>query len=76
VHVGPRGRIGEGAHDMSGRADLRIAAPEVDELVAFSRGSDCDSREQRGEVLLGETTYPIRGFAHPATLRGGCLRST
>jgi hypothetical protein len=38
-----------------GRSDLGIPAAEIQERLAFFRSCDGDPREQRGEVLLGET---------------------
>ena len=74
VYIRARGRVGESTDNVLGRADLRVAATQVDELIAGVGGRRGDAREQGGEVLLRKAAYAVRGLAHPATLRGGRLR--
>ena len=72
----PLGALRQRPDDMLGRADLGIAAAEIDQrLAALNRGRG-DPRQQRGEVLLRKTMQSLWALAHPATLSGGSLRST
>jgi hypothetical protein len=68
VDVGPRRRLRERLDDVRGRADLRVAAPEVDERLALGGRGLGDAREELGEVLLGKPLDPPRNQPHALTL--------
>src|SRR5207302_7943685 len=73
VDVGLRGRLGQRTDDVVWRTDLRIAAAEIDERLSTLGGRNGDARQQRREVLLGESLETLGRFAHPPTLCGGRL---
>jgi hypothetical protein len=58
----------QGLDDVRGRADLWVPAPQVDERLTLGRSCRRNAREQRHEVLLRQTTDPLRPLAHRASL--------
>ena len=54
VDVRPRGGLRERLDDVRGRADLRVAAAEVDDRRPAVGRRGGDAAEQRAEVLLGQ----------------------
>ena len=65
VDVGPAGRVDERLDDVRGRAELGVAAAEVDERRTSLGGRSRDAAEQRDEVLLGEPLEPGGPGTHP-----------
>jgi hypothetical protein len=62
VHRGlgaPRGG-GERLGDVRRRADVRVAAPEVDERLSLGSRGGRDAREQAREVLLRQAFDSLR----------------
>ena len=61
--------LGEGLDHVDWRPDLRIAPPEVDEWLAVLAGGRGDARQQRREVLLGQSRDALapgeRGLLQP-----------
>ena len=68
VHVAALCAVGQRADDVLGRADLGVAPAEIDERLAVSDGSRCDSPEQPREVLVRKPLDPIRDLAHQPML--------
>ena len=63
------GGLGEPLDDVGRRADLRVAAPEVERRLASGRARGGDACEQRREVLLGQPLEPSRAGAHRRMVR-------
>ena len=70
VDVGPPRRVDERLDDVRGRAELGVAAAEVDERWTSLGGSSRDAAEQRDEVLRWEPLEP----GGPGTHSGDRIR--
>ena len=58
-------RVDERLDDMRGRAELGVAAAEVDERWAVHGGRGCDAAEQRDEVLRRKPLQAGGPGTHP-----------
>jgi hypothetical protein len=65
VDVGAAGRLDERFDDVRRRAELGVAAAEVDERRTSFGGRSRDAAEQSDEVLLGKPFDPCGTGAHP-----------
>jgi len=62
VDLRARSGSSERVDDVLGRADLGVAAAEVDDVGAGGR----DAAQQGGEVLLRQALEPVGAWAHRA----------